>query len=51
MTDPNRQKILDTIDRSRDKAIVPAEHDPIPSVTGDEAAIQRFFRITCEDRS
>lgn len=44
MSDPNRQKILDKIDVSRDHAIgFLQEMVAIPSVTGDEAAIQRFM--------
>ena len=44
MTDTTRQKILDTIDRNRDKAITFLQDMiRIPSVTGDEAAIQRFL--------
>jgi acetylornithine deacetylase len=44
MTDPTRQKILDTIDKNRDKAITFLQDMVrIPSVTGDEAAIQRFL--------
>jgi acetylornithine deacetylase len=44
MTDTNRQKILDTIDKNRDKAIkFLQDMVRIPSVTGDEAAIQRFL--------
>jgi acetylornithine deacetylase len=44
MTDTNRQKILDTIDKNRDKAITFLQDMVrIPSVTGDEAAIQRFL--------
>jgi acetylornithine deacetylase len=43
MTDANRQKILDKIDASRDQAItLLREMVTIPSVTGDEAAIQKF---------
>lgn len=44
MTDTTRQKILDTIDKNRDKAIkFLQDMVRIPSVTGDEAAIQRFL--------
>jgi acetylornithine deacetylase len=44
MTDPNRQKILDKIDASRDEAIAFLQKIvTIPSVTGDEAAIQEFM--------
>jgi acetylornithine deacetylase len=44
MTDTNRQKILDTIDKNRDKAVTFLQDMVrIPSVTGDEAAIQRFL--------
>jgi acetylornithine deacetylase len=44
MTDTNRQKILDTIEKNRDKAIkFLQDMVRIPSVTGDEAAIQRFL--------
>jgi acetylornithine deacetylase len=44
MTDTTRQKILDTIDKNRDKAITFLQDMiRIPSVTGDEAAIQRFL--------
>ncbi len=43
MTDQNRQKILDKIDASKDDAIAfLREMVAIPSVTGDEAAIQKF---------
>lgn len=43
MTDPNRQKILDKIDASREGAIAFLQKMvSIPSVTGDEAAIQAF---------
>ncbi len=44
MTDPNHQKILDKVDVSRDQAINILQKDviAIPSVTGDEAAIQKF---------
>jgi acetylornithine deacetylase len=43
MTDPNRQKILDKIDASTDEAIAFLQKMvSIPSVTGDEAAIQAF---------
>jgi acetylornithine deacetylase len=44
MTDTTRQKILDTIDKNRDTAITFLQDMiRIPSVTGDEAAIQRFL--------
>lgn len=43
MTDPNHQKILDKIDASKDDAIgFLRDMVTIPSVTGDEAAIQKF---------
>ena len=43
MTDANRKKILDKVDASRDQAIgFLQKMVAIPSVTGDEAAIQRF---------
>ncbi len=43
MTDDNRQKILDKIDASKDDAVAfLREMVSIPSVTGDEAAIQKF---------
>jgi len=43
MTDPNRQKIIDAIDANRDQAIrFLQDMVAIPSVTGDEAAIQEF---------
>lgn len=43
MTDANRQKIIDKIDASRDQAVAfLQEIVAIPSVTGDEAAIQKF---------
>lgn len=43
MTDPTRQKILDKIDASRDQAVgLLREMVAIPSVTGEEAAIQKF---------
>ncbi len=43
MTDHNRQKILDKIDASRDQAVgFLREMVAIPSVTGVEAAIQKF---------
>jgi acetylornithine deacetylase len=43
MTDHNRQKILDKIDASRDQAVgFLREMVAIPSVTGAEAAIQKF---------
>jgi acetylornithine deacetylase len=44
MTDPNRQKILDKVDASQDHAIkFLQDMVAIPSVTGDEAAIQTFM--------
>lgn len=44
MSDPNRQKILEKIEASRDEAIkLLRDMVAIPSVTGDEAAIQRFM--------
>ncbi|MEP9366340.1 ArgE/DapE family deacylase [Xanthobacter sp. VNH20] len=44
MSDPNRQALLDTIDANRDKAIAFLQKMiTIPSVTGDEAAIQNFL--------
>ncbi|MEW9807805.1 ArgE/DapE family deacylase [Mesorhizobium sp. ZMM04-5] len=44
MTDPNRQKIIDKIDASRDHAVkLLQDMVTIPSVTGDEAAIQKFM--------
>lgn len=44
MSDPNRQKIIDKIDASRDQAIEFLRRIvTIPSVTGDEAAIQKFM--------
>jgi acetylornithine deacetylase len=44
MTDTTRQKILDAIDKNRDRAITFLQDMiRIPSVTGDEAAIQRFL--------
>jgi acetylornithine deacetylase len=44
MSDPNRQALLDTIDANRDKAIAFLQKMiTIPSVTGDEAAIQAFL--------
>jgi acetylornithine deacetylase len=44
MTDTTRQKILDTIDKNRDKAITFLQDMiRIPSVTGDEAAVPRFL--------
>lgn len=44
MTDTNRQKIIDAIDKNRDKAVTfLRDMVRIPSVTGDEAAIQRFL--------
>ena len=43
MTDPNHQKILDKIDASSEQAIgFLQKMVAIPSVTGDEAAIQKF---------
>ena len=43
MTDPNHQKILDKVDASREHAVgFLQKMVAIPSVTGDEAAIQRF---------
>lgn len=43
MTDPNRKRIIDKIDASKDEAITfLQEMVGIPSVTGDEAAIQKF---------
>jgi acetylornithine deacetylase len=43
MTDLSHQKILDKIDQSRDQAITfLRELIAIPSVTGDEGAVQRF---------
>lgn len=44
MSKDDRQKILETIDQNRDKAIkFLQEMVSIPSVTGDEAAIQEFL--------
>ncbi|PSS61918.1 acetylornithine deacetylase [Ensifer sp. NM-2] len=44
MTDPNRQRILEKIDASRDHAIqFLQDMVAIPSVTGDEVAIQNFM--------
>ncbi|TDH35175.1 ArgE/DapE family deacylase [Pseudohoeflea suaedae] len=44
MTDPNRQKIIDKIDQSRDQAIkLLQDMVAVPSVTGDEAAIQKLM--------
>lgn len=44
MSDPNRQKIVERIEASRDEAIkLLRDMVAIPSVTGDEAAIQRFM--------
>ncbi len=44
MSDPNRQKILDKVDASKDHAIkFLQDMVAIPSVTGDEAAIQRHM--------
>ncbi len=43
MSDPNRKKIIDKIDASKDEAIdLLRKMVAIPSVTGDEAAIQEF---------
>ena len=43
MSDPNRQKIIAKIDASKDQAIgFLQKMVSIPSVTGDEAAIQKF---------
>ena len=43
MPDPNRKKIIDKIDASKDEAIdLLRKMVAIPSVTGDEAAIQEF---------
>lgn len=43
MTDPIRQKILDKCDQGKDEAIaLLRDMVAIPSVTGDEAAIQKF---------
>ncbi|MCV3240739.1 ArgE/DapE family deacylase [Mesorhizobium sp. ZC-5] len=43
MPDPNRKKIIDKIDASQDEAIdLLRKMVAIPSVTGDEAAIQEF---------
>ena len=43
MTDPNHRRILDKVDASREQAIgFLQKMIAIPSVTGDEAAIQRF---------
>ena len=43
MSDPNRQKIVEKVDQNRDQAITfLQEMVAIPSVTGDEAAIQKF---------
>jgi acetylornithine deacetylase len=45
MTDPVRKKILDKIDASKDQAIkFLQDMVAIPSVTGDEAAIQKHMR-------
>lgn len=47
MIDANRQKILDKINASRDKAVEFLQKMvAIPSVTGDEAAIQKFIAET-----
>ena len=44
MSDANRQKILDKVDASREEAIaLLRDMVKIPSVTGDEAAIQKFM--------
>jgi len=44
MADPNRQKIIDKIDASQEEAIaLLRDMVKIPSVTGDEAAIQKFM--------
>jgi len=44
MADPNRQKIIDKVDASKDEAIqLLQDMVKIPSVTGDEAAIQKFM--------
>ncbi len=44
MTDPNRKKILDKVDASQDHAIkFLQDMVAIPSVTGDEAAIQKHM--------
>ena len=44
MTDPNRQKIIDKVDASRDHAIkFLRDMVAIPSVTGEEAAIQKHM--------
>jgi acetylornithine deacetylase len=44
MTDANRQKILDKVDASRDGAVAFLQKMvTIPSVTGDEAAIQAYL--------
>lgn len=43
MSDPNRKKIIDKIEASKDEAIdLLRKMVAIPSVTGDEAAIQEF---------
>ena len=50
MTDPNHQKILDKVDASRDQAIdFLRKMIAIPSVTGDEAAIQTFVSKTMSE--
>ena len=50
MTDPNHQKILDKVDASRDQAIEFLQKMiAIPSVTGDEAAIQKFVSNTMSE--
>jgi len=44
MSDPNRQKIIDKVDASKDHAIkFLQDMVAIPSVTGDEAAIQKHM--------
>jgi len=44
MADPNRQKIIEKIDASQEEAIaLLRDMVKIPSVTGDEAAIQKFM--------
>ncbi|MDH4987490.1 M20/M25/M40 family metallo-hydrolase [Aminobacter anthyllidis] len=44
MTDPNRKRILDKVDASKDEAVrFLQKMVTIPSVTGDEAAIQAFL--------
>jgi acetylornithine deacetylase len=45
MTDANRQRILDKVDASKDEAVrFLQKMVSIPSVTGDEAAIQAFLQ-------